>query len=33
MEVMEEGNLMDRVPILLTRDLQFYQVSLQIKRI
>lgn len=26
MEVMEEGNLMDRVPILLQRDLQYYQV-------
>lgn len=26
MEVMEEGNLMDRVPVLLQRDLQFYQV-------
>ncbi|XP_059216379.1 uncharacterized protein LOC106093356 isoform X1 [Stomoxys calcitrans] len=25
MEVMEEGNLMDRVPILLQRDLEFYQ--------
>ncbi|KAM7356913.1 uncharacterized protein ACRADG_002479 isoform 1-T1 [Cochliomyia hominivorax] len=25
MEVMEEGNLMDRVPILLQRDLQYYQ--------
>ncbi|XP_036336658.1 uncharacterized protein LOC118746827 [Rhagoletis pomonella] len=25
MEVMEEGNLMDRVPVLLQRDLQFYQ--------
>lgn len=23
---MEEGNLMDRVPILLQRDLQYYQV-------
>lgn len=23
---MEEGNLMDRVPVLLQRDLQFYQV-------
>lgn len=31
MEVMEEGNLMDRVPILLQRDLQFYQVRLTIK--
>ena len=27
MEVMEEGNLMDRVPILLQRDLQYYQVN------
>lgn len=26
MEVLEEGNLMDRIPILLQRDLQFYQV-------
>jgi len=26
MEVLEEGNLMDRVPILLQRDLEFYQV-------
>ncbi|XP_055373568.1 uncharacterized protein LOC129606945 [Condylostylus longicornis] len=25
MEVMEEGNLMDRIPILLQRDLQYYQ--------
>ncbi|XP_026470814.1 uncharacterized protein LOC113375081 [Ctenocephalides felis] len=25
MEVMEEGNLMDRVPILLQRDMQYYQ--------
>ncbi|XP_037905306.1 uncharacterized protein LOC119647992 isoform X2 [Hermetia illucens] len=25
MEVMEEGNLMDRVPVLLQRDLQYYQ--------
>ncbi|EDW76750.1 uncharacterized protein Dwil_GK20182 [Drosophila willistoni] len=25
MEVLEEGNLMDRVPILLQRDLEFYQ--------
>ena len=24
---MEEGNLMDRVPILLQRDLQYYQVN------
>jgi len=27
MEVLEEGNLMDRVPILLQRDLEFYQVQ------
>lgn len=27
MEVMEEGNLMDRIPILLSRDMQYYQVS------
>jgi hypothetical protein len=26
MEVMEEGNLMDRVPILLTRDMEYYEV-------
>ena len=26
MEVMEEGNLMDRVPVLLQRDLQYYEV-------
>lgn len=25
MEVMEEGDLMDRVPILLTRNMQYYQ--------
>lgn len=25
MEVMEEGNLMDRIPILLQRDMQYYQ--------
>lgn len=29
MEVMEEGNLMDRIPILLQRDLQYYEVRLQ----
>lgn len=23
---MEEGNLMDRIPILLSRDMQYYQV-------
>jgi len=28
MEVLEEGNLMDRVPILLQRDLEFYQVRI-----
>lgn len=27
MEVMEEGDLMDRVPILLQRDRQYYEVS------
>lgn len=27
MEVMEEGNLMDRIPILLQRDLQYYQAN------
>lgn len=26
MEVMEEGDLMDRVPILLQRDRQYYDV-------
>lgn len=26
MEVMEEGNLMDRIPILLTRDMEYYEV-------
>lgn len=26
MEVMEEGNLMDRIPILLTRDIEYYEV-------
>lgn len=26
MEVMEEGNLMDRVPVLLQRDMQYYEV-------
>lgn len=25
MELMEEGDLMDRVPILLQRDMQYYQ--------
>lgn len=30
MEVLEEGNLMDRVPILLQRDLEFYQVGRKI---
>lgn len=24
---MEEGNLMDRVPVLLQRDMQYYQVD------
>lgn len=28
MEVMEEGDLMDRVPILLQRDRQYYDVNL-----
>jgi len=28
MEVMEEGNLMDRIPILLQRDMEYYEVSL-----
>lgn len=27
MEVMEEGNLMDRVPVLLQRDMQYYEVN------
>lgn len=27
MEVMEEGDLMDRVPILLQRDRQYYDVN------
>lgn len=27
MEVMEEGDLMDRVPVLLNRDMQYYQVE------
>uniref|UniRef100_A0A182SA60 Uncharacterized protein n=1 Tax=Anopheles maculatus TaxID=74869 RepID=A0A182SA60_9DIPT len=27
MEVMEEGNLMDRIPILLQRDLQYYEAN------
>lgn len=26
MEVMEEGNLMDRIPILLQRDMEYYEV-------
>lgn len=26
MEIMEEGNLMDRIPILLQRDLEYYEV-------
>ena len=25
---MEEGNLMDRIPILLQRDMEYYEVSL-----
>lgn len=29
---MEEGNLMDRVPILLQRDLQYYQVNIDMKK-
>lgn len=28
MEVMEEGNLMDRIPILLARDMEYYEVIL-----
>lgn len=27
MEIMEDGNLVDRVRILLQRDMQYYQVS------
>jgi hypothetical protein len=27
MEVMEEGNLMDRIPILLQRDMEYYEVK------
>lgn len=30
MEVMEEGILMDRLPILLQRDMQYYEVFLQL---
>lgn len=26
MEVIEDGNIMDRIPILLQRDLEYYQV-------
>lgn len=29
MEVMEEGNLMDRIPILLQRDMEYYEVILR----
>ena len=28
MEIMEDGNLVDRVRILLQRDMQYYQVTL-----
>lgn len=28
MEVIEDGNIMDRIPILLQRDLEYYQVKL-----
>lgn len=28
MEIMEDGNLVDRVRILLQRDMQYYQVSI-----
>jgi hypothetical protein len=28
MEVMEEGNLMDRIPILLQRDMEYYEVTM-----
>lgn len=27
---MEEGDLMDRVPVLLNRDMQYYQVEVHI---
>lgn len=27
MEVIEDGNIMDRIPILLQRDLEYYQAS------
>lgn len=27
MEVIEDGNIMDRIPILLQRDLEYYQVN------
>lgn len=30
MEVMEEGDLMDRVPILLQRDMEYYNVNIVI---
>lgn len=28
MEVIEDGNIMDRIPILLQRDFEYYQVSI-----
>lgn len=28
MEVIEDGNIMDRIPILLQRDLEYYQVCI-----
>lgn len=30
---MEEGNLMDRVPVLLQRDMQYYQVDFTLTKI
>lgn len=29
MEVIEDGNIMDRIPILLQRDLEYYQVRIK----
>lgn len=33
MEVIEDGNIMDRIPILLQRDLEYYQVSFLLQSI
>lgn len=30
MEVIEDGNIMDRIPILLQRDLEYYQVRIHL---